>query len=84
MEWANMIMHPSIFEPFSVQDHILLERKWAREDASVGANIENSMSHEFYNVTAYACVLWDTFSLQMDMNSINLWAHYQIKQSIIW
>ena len=55
---------------------IRLERKYIREDASVGHNFKNSTGilyipyiiygilHHFYNVTAYACVLLSTFSLQ--------------------
>ena len=30
-------------------------------------NIKNSMPDKFYTVTAYACVLSDTFSLQEDI-----------------
>ena len=50
--------------------HILLERKCVQEDASGGGNIKKSMSHKFYNVTAYACVLSDTFSLQEDIKRL--------------
>ena len=62
------LLHTTRSAPF----YILLERKCAREDASVGGNIKNSMSHKFYNVTAYACVLSDTFPPQEDIEKSNL------------
>ena len=58
---------------------IFIESKYVREYASVGGNVKNSIWDRLYNVTAYACVLsdrfslqqdicWDTFSLQEDMH----------------
>ena len=44
--------------------YILLERKCVAEDASVGGNMKNSMSHKFSNFTALARVSSSKFSLQ--------------------
>ena len=41
--------------------HILLERKYVREDANVGDNGTKHMLYTIFNVAAYACVLSDTF-----------------------
>ena len=47
--------------------NIPLERKCIREDASVGGSVIHPMIYAIFNVTAYACVLSDTFSLLEDM-----------------
>ena len=48
-------------------NNILYERKCVREDASVGGNVIKPLSRIIFNVTAYACVLSDTLSLQEDI-----------------
>ena len=45
----------------------LLERKCIREDTSVDGIVIKLVSITILNVTAYACVLSDTFSLQEDI-----------------
>ena len=42
--------------------NISLERKWVREDPSVGGNVENRIVHRIHIVATYAWVLSDTFS----------------------
>ena len=61
-------LYPWILKNPLIQEiHILLERKCVRENASVGSKNKEFMSHTIFNVTAYACVLSNTFSLQEDM-----------------
>ena len=44
-----------------------MEGKLVREDPNVGGNVKNRIAHRIHNVTAYAWVLSDTFSLQWDI-----------------
>ena len=47
--------------------NIPLERKCVREDPSGGNNVKNRIAYRIYTVTAYAWVLSDTFSNQLDI-----------------
>ena len=43
-----------------------MQRKWVQQDTSVGDDVINPGPYTISNVTAYACVPSDPFSLQED------------------
>ena len=52
-----------------------MERKCVREDPSEGGNVKNRIAHRIHNITAYARVLSDIFSLQWDIKKFLLLWH---------
>ena len=56
--WKSLLHNPI---------HMLLERKWVQEGTGVGADVIKPKLYTIFNVTTYACVLADPFSLEEDI-----------------